>query len=239
MLLISFKQLFMKYIFFICCILISSVQVNKIYSQQHQQELDENEFFNHSVNVRSFDLRSKNLVGTSYIDDEFFPAKVIKNNKVYAMRFNAYQDEMEIEKDDKVFGLQKRFDFPIVFLNNNKVYEVFDYDKEGKAEKGFFVVLQEGNEITLLLKETIEFVPEVEAKTGYDKYQPPKLVRAKDRFYIGYKNYTTALLPTKKSEFLNLFGSKSSDIEKYIKTNKLNIKSAEDLIKIFEYYNSL
>ena len=100
-------------------------------------------------------------------------------------------------------------------------------------------MLFKNENIALLLKEKISYIPEIKAKTGYDKYQPPSLVRSKDILYIGYKNNTATELPKNKKEFYTLFAKNSENIKNYVKDKNLSIKDVEDLIKIFEFYNTL
>ena len=45
--------------------------------------------------------------------------------------------------------------------------------------------------------------------------------------------------PKKRSEFLALFGDKSTKIEDYSKINKLKFRDKEDALQMFNYYNSL
>jgi hypothetical protein len=205
-----------------------------------QNDVTNEEISNHYGMMRLFDSRSKELVGTSYIQEDYFPAKFTNDETIFSVKYDAYQDEMEVSKDGKYYYLKKQFNFPVTFIGvNNSVYQVFDYDDNGSEKKGFFVMLYKGNKISLLLKQRIVLIAEVKARTGYDKYQPPTLVRSKDKLYIGYKNNTTSILPKKKSEFFTLFSNNAKAIEKYAKSNKLSIKNNDDLIKIFTYYNSL
>ena len=187
----------------------------------------------------SFDLRSKDLVGSSYIEKNFLPAKLSVDGAIYSMRFNAYKDEMEIEKDNNKFYLRQDFNYTATFLRTNKVYQVYKYEEKDQDKTGFFVVLFSGDKVSLLLKEKIQFYEEVIAETGYDKYQPPALKRKKDKLYIGYKNNETKELPKKKKDIIKLFSSKSKNIESFAKENKLGFKNKEDLVKIFTYYHSL
>jgi len=203
------------------------------------QEINNDEIKNNFGKLRAFDSTSKDLVGTSYIVEDFLPAKLAGNNTIYSMRFNAYQDEMEVSKDGEEYSLQKKINFPVTFISDNKTYEVYNY-LDNKTEKlGFFIVLFKNENIALLLKEKIKYIPEIKAKTGYDKYQPPSLVRSKDILYLGYKNNTTTELPKNKKEFYILFAKNSENIKKYVKDKNLSIKDVEDLIKIFEFYNTL
>jgi len=197
------------------------------------------ELINNEQSVSTFDHRNKDLVGSNYIDQNFLSAKLNIDEIIYAMRYDAYQDEMEIEKDGNTFYLRKDFNYQITFLDKNKIYQVYNYEEKEKINKGFFVVLYNGDKISLLLQEKIKFYEEEEAKTGYDKYEPPKLKREKDKIFLGYKNNVTKELPKKKKDILKLFSSKSKVVELFIKENKLGFKKSEDLIKIFSYYNSL
>jgi len=189
--------------------------------------------------ITSIDLRSRDIEGTSYINDSFLPATFSNSEHIYLLRYNAYQDEMEFKKDTKLYYLTKSSNYPITFTDFNKVYQVYTFEEDHKQKDGFFVVLNIGNGISLLLKERIKFFEEVKPQSGYDKYQPPTLKRIDDKLYISYKNNTAIELPRKKKEILNLFSFKSKDINVYAKTNKLNFKNTEDLVEIFNYYNSL
>ena len=203
------------------------------------QEVENNETINVSRSVTSFDSTSKKLVGSSYIQKEFLPAKVIESDKTYAARFNVYQDEMEIKKDGEDYTLPKTSNYSLVFQGTNKTYRVYKYMFENTEKPGFFVELFKGDKIILLLKERIILQEEVKPSTGYEKYKPPTLKHVKDKLYIGYKNNTTAEVPSKKKEFFNLFSSKAGEVEKFAKSNRLGIKDADDVTKIFSYYNSL
>ena len=148
--------------------------------------------------IISIDLRSRDIEGSSYINDEFLPATLSNNSTIYLLRYNAYQDEMEFEKDAKRYYLVKNSNSNITFTNIDKTYQVYTFQENIKQKDGFFVVLNVGNEITLLLKERIKFLEAVKPQSGYDKYQPPTLKRMDDKLYIGYKNNTTSELPRKK-----------------------------------------
>jgi hypothetical protein len=205
----------------------------------YSQITSSQELINDTQSVSSFDYRNKDLVGSNYIDENFLSAKLNIDEIIYSMRYDAYQDEMEIEKDGNTFYLRKGFNYQITFLDKNKIYQVYNYQENEKLNNGFFVVLYNGDKVSLLLQEKIKFYEEKQAKTGYDKYEPPKLKREKDKMFIGYKNNAAKELPKKKKDILKLFSSKSKIMELFAKENKLGFKKPEDLVKIFSYYNSL
>ncbi|NLP58487.1 hypothetical protein [Lutibacter sp. B1] len=202
-------------------------------------QINNEELVNYSNSFKSFDLRDKNLKGSTFINQELLPAKVSKTNKVYSMRYNAYDDAMEVEENGKLFYLKNQFNSAITFETLNKVYQLFSYTENNLKKSGYFVVLNSGDKITLLLKERIKFYDEVKPRTGYDKYQPPKLKREKDQFYFSYNNNMAIELPTKKKGFSSIFKNNQKAVESYISKNKLNIKKDKDIIQLFEYYNSL
>ncbi|MFD0761801.1 hypothetical protein ACFQZW_06870 [Lutibacter aestuarii] len=204
------------------------------YGQSESEQI-----LNHSVSVTSLDLRSKELVGSPYVNDDFFPAKIKGIETAYPMRYNAYEDEMEFEKEGKFYNFNKVLNQEVVFLATNKKYKLFFDTENNDNSIGYFVVLFQGNKIDLLNKEKIKFFEAVKPKTGYDKYKPPTLKRVNDKFYIGYKNGTTTELPRKKQDVLKLFSEKSNDIQNYAKKNRLSFKDKEDLIQLFKYYNTL
>ncbi|REE83251.1 hypothetical protein BX611_0538 [Lutibacter oceani] len=203
------------------------------------QNSDVEHIYTNATSLTSVDLTSKKLVGSSYIDVDFRPAKVSNSEAIYLIRYNAYLDEMEIEISGKAYYLPKSNNYTVTFEGVNKVYQLSNYDEKGTQKKGFFMVLTSGDNISLLKQEKIKLYEEVPAKLGFTRYEPPKLSRVKDKYFIGYKNKTTVELPKKKKDFLNLFSSKSKDIGGFMKKNKLNIKNTEHLTQIFNYYKTI
>lgn len=205
----------------------------------YSQKTDSEQTLVHRTSITSFDLRSKELVGSIYINKDFLPAKLSDSQDYYLIRYNAYQDEMEVEKNGKNYHLAKNFNYFINFEGVNKTYQVYNYKEKKETKSGFFVVFYNGDEISLLLKEKIKFYEEVKAKTGYDKYKPPTLKRVDDEIYIGYKNSLAKELPRKKKDIMSLFAGKANAIGSYMDENNLGFKNKEDLTQIFKFYYSL
>ncbi|MDP2067603.1 MAG: hypothetical protein Q8K04_01435 [Lutibacter sp.] len=203
------------------------------------QKTDSEQTLVDRTSITTFDLRSKELVGSIYINEAFLPAKLSYSQDQYLIRYNAYQDEMEIEKNGNPYHLSKNLSYSIYFEGINKTYQVYNYLNNKETVPGFFVVLFNGDNISLLIKEKIKFYDEVKAKNGYDKYKPPTLKRVADEFYIGYKNKSAKEFPNKKKDILALFASKAEEIGTYMNANKLGFKNQEDLLQIFRYYDTL
>lgn len=201
------------------------------------QQLDNSQSFGWGAgSVLTFDLSSKDIKGTIYINEDFKPVKLINYKKTYFFRYNAYKDKMEFLRDPDTLSLPNTFNSTITFVGINKTYGVYNYKERNTT--GFFVVLQKGK-VSLLLKETIRYYPAVYPQTGYDKYKSPKFKRERDRLFLSDENNFVTELPKKKKEVVKLFSNKLKEIESFIKKNKLNIKNKEDLITIVKYYNEL
>jgi hypothetical protein len=194
------------------------------------------EFVNRLNVIKSNDVSWGDYQGSPYLEKNYSPAKISATDNIYSVKYNAYTDKMEVILNGVVKALHPRSNYTVEFINKNKVYKVFS---NNKGEKGYFVVLFEGEKSMLLVKETINFYKEVKPKSGYDEYEPPQFKREKDRFYMGLKDATSILLSNKKKDFYATFGEFSEEIKKFVKSEKLNLKDPADLITIFNYYDQL
>jgi len=194
---------------------------------------------NKALYINTGDVKISDIDGSTYINDEFSLAKLSNAEAYVKARYNAYNDEMELEMKGEVGYLIKVPELKVVFKSDRRTYKVFDYQDEKEVKKGFFGLLSEGENVSLLAKESIKFHKEKMPTRGYEKRTPATFQRSKDKLFISFKNSSAKKLPNKKKDILKLFLSKSNDIEKYAKTNKLGFKKKEDLIKIFNYFNTL
>jgi len=205
----------------------------------YTQHSNSEQIYTNGKGLTSIDLRSKELVGTSYFEETFLPAKLSNNEVIQLVRYNAYLDEMEVEIRGKAYYLPKSINYSISFEGSNQVYQLFNFDENGSSKSGFFLVLNEGDKASLIVKEKIKLYDEVPAKLGFTKYEPPTLKRAKDEFFIHFANNKVIKLPKKKKDFLTLFSKKSKELDLFAKKNKIGFKKTEDLIKIISYYNAM
>lgn len=181
--------------------------------------------------------------GSPYIDENYQPVKIPSfDNKVYMGRYNAYNGEMEIKvKQDVVIALDiNSAEYEVVFLNQGKTYKTFNYTTErGITMKGFLVVVNEGENATLLKAERIKYYDKVPAASSYQQDKPAKFRKESDVFYIKTKTDIVQHLPTKKKDLLKAYPKHSKAIKAYLKENKIKLSREEDLIKVVEYLGSI
>jgi hypothetical protein len=193
---------------------------------------------NLSSSTMAIDLASKQVIGSPYIDKEFQAARIAGQETIYSLRYNAFNDEMEILLRENHYLLPKSFMLTIEFLNIEKSYVVLNYSSKGVPAKGFFVKLISGKKMNLYKKEQVKLHEEVPAKLGFTKYQPPELKKTKASYFIAEKGIAYAL-PKKKKELLKLFSEKGKVMDAYLKKNKINLKKEADLIAMVNYFNSM
>ena len=102
----------------------------------------------------------------------------------------------------------------------NKIMEVTFENEQLKLLKGFSVSFVEGSENPMLSRSRNK-------------------IKLSTKYYL-YKNGTLSHFKLKKKDILNLYsGNHVSEIEAYIKRNRLSYKKEKDLVKILQYASSL
>lgn len=180
-------------------------------------------------------------IGSPYVAEQF---SIIKLNKIagetFKGRYNAANDAMEVMGDDgKYYNLVRDLDLEVTFVLSNQNYRVFKYDNNSD-KNGYFVVLND-SKIKLLKKEIINFHDEILAKTGYDRAEPAKFKREKDKFYFQINDTNLIEIPKNKNNFISLLdldSDKNTKVLSYIKTHRIKLNVEQDLINLFIYINS-
>ena len=134
-----------------------------------------------------------------------------------------------------------RKDITVELIALNKTYQNFTYiDSDNNSSFGYFVIMTDPNEnIKLLKKETIKFVNEKVNVTGYGTARPAQYKRTNDKYFIKIKDQSAVLLTNNKKEIAKLFPKHENEVLSFIKSEKLKLKSEEDLLKLISFLNSL
>ncbi len=176
--------------------------------------------------------------GTPYLTENYISAKISPGDKFYWIRYNAYNDEMEVKLNDK----------KTIVLDNSKVsYKItpkgsansyVTLNEVGKNKPGYFIEIQKSNNVSLYKKIEKKYTPVTPATSSYDRDKPAYFSKGKETFYIQFNNYEALQkLPTKQKAFLTLF-SNDKKIKDYIKKNKIKLSKEQNLIQLFNFINS-
>ncbi|MBT8302800.1 MAG: hypothetical protein KJO63_15860 [Maribacter sp.] len=178
---------------------------------------------------------------TPYLNVDFTPAKINDINETKMVRFNAFDESVEVMVNaKKVVILQDSQAYTIKLLDGSKkVYETKKYgDEEDKVKTSFFELIARNTKYALFLKEKKKYVKAKKAQ-GYEASKPAMFKKRKDTYYItDFKEQSELVIkiPSKVKTFVSFFPSHAKQVKMFIKKYKLKIDEGEDLIKIFDFY---
>lgn len=157
------------------------------------------------------------------------------------IRYNAYEDWLEviIESDSLVLkpSVIRTFSF-----TDDGLYYVYrnGFSSPGSniSRENYLRVMHEGN-IIFLKRHTKElkkadFDPVFNIGSRYDQF-----VEKESYFSAGSGSDHLEPVRMRRRDILNLMSDKSDQIARYVRDNRLNYRSADDVVKMLEYYDQL
>ncbi|WP_298416906.1 hypothetical protein [uncultured Kordia sp.] len=184
-----------------------------------------------------------NVKGSPYLNEKYKVATFFVGDKSFGnilMRLNTYTDEIELlpeEEGQETEALMKVTNSKVVF--GNKTLKVYAYnDENGYEKQGYFLVLSDQKEVSLLLRKKCKFSPNEKALTANQADRAAKFTQY-DRYYIVKNGDKPVEVVAKKKAVIKLFPEKADEIKKYIKSEKLKLKRQEDFAKLITYISSI
>ncbi|MDG1571989.1 hypothetical protein OZ410_06650 [Robiginitalea sp. M366] len=176
-----------------------------------------------------------NVEGSPYLNDEFKRGAVYMNEeKPYAayMRYNAYQDEMQVQGPDGISTLFKR-EYVWAMLEGEK-FKIETYDTGNGTRQGYFVELNAGK--TRLLKRYQSLFREGEkAVSSYSQDKPPRF-EAETSYYLAMEGKPAQEVKLRKKDILEMLDNDAS--EGFVKENKLKLKDEAEVLMLLQHYNA-
>jgi hypothetical protein len=176
------------------------------------------------------------VIGSPFENDEFLIGNVMLNNddeyENVPLKYNIYNDELYFKnaKDEMLLS----FVIPVKWFKLAGQTYLNGFPEIDNYTRNSFYGLLAGNKIKLLFK-AYKTISETRP------YNSPNVEKRFERYkdyFILKEDKMYRFKPTKKA-LLNLFDSEGPRIEEYIKKEKINFRNDEDLIKIFDFINSL
>lgn len=189
---------------------------------------------------RSIENNNKyaNAKGSPYLTDNFISAKIIPGNKTYWVRYNAYEDVMEVKTNSKIIILDNsQGDYKIIFTSNSNPYVALM--EKGKKRRGYFIEVLKTDNISLYKKTEKKYTPKRESLNSYDKDKPAYFSKGKSTYFIQQIDSDLQELPTKQKAFLNLFSNNKTKVKDFIKKNRIKLSRENDLVQLVNFVNSL
>ncbi|MDQ2178607.1 hypothetical protein [Marinifilum sp. D714] len=123
----------------------------------------------------------------------------------------------------------------IIVNNHTFIYGKLLYGN--KVRDDFMELLGGGKKVQLLRYYTCRFIKGRDV-SSYSAPDPDRYVLKKE-YYIRRSNEVAELIKVNKKSILQLLEDKREYVQTLIKKNKLKIGKEDDLIKVFNHYNSL
>ncbi|MBD3903805.1 hypothetical protein NAL32_01955 [Chryseobacterium sp. Ch-15] len=161
------------------------------------------------------DLNNNDYVGSPFLENNFSPSIIEGENGQHLLRYNIYNDEIILQKDDNYFKIPKNSNLDYFIINNKyKVRLVNDtYYIQTSSEKNKFVILK---------KENIKFTQGKISENGYGQNTSSKFTKQKADYFL-YNLESKKLIPFKKEDFKSVFVAKENEINQFFKTSRLKI----------------
>ena len=178
----------------------------------------------------------ENVIGSPFDSEEFMSVEVEGIGKVAEkLRYNAVTDQMEFEKENKIFNLDP-LPNQIIYFNNGlgPNYKYIEYDFTDGAKKGYAYVLVDGVNYKLL-KRSIKYLKNNSLNTQIKQRDTSFEIENKPAEYLletGGKFYK---FPKNKKTLAKSLGSKNNEM--YNLLEKYNFNSEKDLIELVNELN--
>ena len=177
--------------------------------------------------------------GSPYENETFVLGKAISEkmnlSSPYFMRYNIYNDVIEIDDKDQINQLVRSLDIYVKISNKEYHYAEY-YNESNTVKKGYFSLLYRGASIELFSRKTQKYKQAVPPKNSFQPKQPAAFVDYKE--YYMKKGDDLLAIPTSKKELIGQFPGIETDLKKFIKSNKISLNSEDDMIDLFTYIDS-
>jgi hypothetical protein len=184
------------------------------------------------------------LIGDVYLIDIWKKTTFsLLNGKLYEgflCRYNIQTDQLEISGQAGISALSGSRIKSFVWMDESGSPSFYvnaqEFNIKGVEQKGFLNVLSDGK--LPLLKKTIMVIKQPTYKPELHIGNRDTQIIKRDIYYYSTGNQLVEIKKRTNKRISEIFGDKLS-VDKFIKDNSLTCSSDQDLIKIFDHYNSL
>lgn len=198
---------------------------------------DENYLYQ-QYNIYEYQLNYEDIKGSPYLNDSLIWGVVnfINGDSVSQyLRFNVYEGTIEYLDNNNLLIINNIQQIDNVLIDNDKiVYRLYD----SGSRSGLFIEKVKGK-FSFYEKPVVEFEKAKPAIDSYHEPTPEAFVRKAPLWYFSTNNGPLIHFIPNKSGLKEIFGEDYDTIDKYRKREKLKYGREEDLVALFEYFNTL
>lgn len=196
--------------------------------------------FMYDINGRVVsEIQYTDVEGTPYLLEDWNSGSVTmaKGGKVYdgiKMRYDAYKDELEYEKDGKLYRLGPEISaFAIPTGNDLYIFQNGFPAVDNQTQNSFYRVLHDGT--TKLLK---HYEMKMREERPYNSATTIKRFDLGQELYIVINGTMYPMKKNAKKELLKLLSDEKDLMQYIIKEEQLDFKTENDIVKLLEEYDA-
>jgi len=162
----------------------------------------------------------------------------LRGNIKYDLQNDLIQYQFNKESNPESYTARKVLFFEI-FDATVKRYRIFyslPYAIAGQYKAPVFFELMEEGKLTLLCREFVEYRTTSSSLYYYGSYTRLVLI---NKYFLLKENGEIEEYRGKKNDWYDLMKGKESEVQKYVRANRLDLDDKYELSKAVNYYNSL
>ncbi len=176
--------------------------------------------------------------GTPFAEDQFQEGTLYgPNNEVLRgrFRFNIFTQEIQKQTETGSITLLRRDYFKTRI--GNDLYVIEAYKEKGNIRKGYFIEKNSG-QVRLLVREQKELIP---AKFPGWSYNPERPARFKGStlYYLSIGDQPAFEVRLNKKDILRALPKHKKAVEAFVKNSDIRMKTANEILQVLNFYNSL
>lgn len=209
-------------------------------SQMGNFSLSQNDNFTMDVSQLRAETVHFEIKGSPYFDETYRLGHIFfKGEKlIFFFRYNALEDRVELkDRTTQVYHLQKKFILEPIFGGKSYKY-MFYLEEDDRLERGYMVLLEKGEKLSLYHKLRKEFKQAEAPDHGYDVLNRP-VFQDVSGYYYQHGNEVPRPLKLRKAALLKLLSDKKMEMLQFISQQELNLSNESDVRKLIQYYNRI
>ncbi|MCG2780207.1 MAG: hypothetical protein L6264_04600 [Weeksellaceae bacterium] len=175
---------------------------------------------------------SMDIEGSIFVYPDFITGRVKGSSILHKIRYNAFDDELEIIKDGSYYKLKKTYSFPIEFVDTNETIIYSTYYLNRVRYDGYLFEVANNDHFAIYRKTKIVFIPEKVGRTSFEMSTPPEYKKVPDVYFIQKEKGEINAIPELKKEFINLFPEKKELINQNFKGRKIDFSNISEINKL-------
>ena len=181
-------------------------------------------------------------VGDPFLYKDFHEGEIIfKNGETFNLnlRYDIYADQVHLKDNNLIYGIIHPEALASVSIDTLKLLycSFVKSPADQSSEAGYFILKTDGK-CKLLVRKNIR-IQDAEPPKGLQEARPTRFVAVGDTYYLRQEGKSAAVRINGKKYLLTVLEDRKEEINRLIKSEKLNAKNEADLTKIVTFYNSL